>query len=314
MNTGLFRKQATAAYLKSETRGTIVQVAPPTLSLFFVAVTALFLAGVGMALFARIQIPLEGRGAMHSSERPTTLRAQRSGRVALLGKARGDLVKKDETIASLEAESDVVALASCQRDLSIVRTDMGALDERAGAGTAGIDLLLTMQRSRAHDRRAMLEVRCADLERAIANAKVGAPMDGVVDRIEVVPGDSVREGDVVAAVARPGAKLIGSFQVPETRRAELAVGGVVRFVFDAFPAERYGTGRGRIARLVYAADGSRGVTHDKTKDAAESIVVEMEIDELPRGVSRAEAGMTFSGYVETERRRLGSFLWPSTSK
>jgi multidrug efflux pump subunit AcrA (membrane-fusion protein) len=311
MKPSLFRPQATAAFMNNETRGTLVQVAPPSLSLFFGAVSALLVAGLMGAVFGRIQIPLEGRGAVHPSERPTTLRAQRSGRIASLAKAPGDAVKKDETIARLDAESESASLEACRRELAVIRNDATALDDRAATAT-GADLLFAMQRTRAHDRRASLEVRCGDLERGLASALVTAPIDGVVARIDVVPGDSIRDGDVVAAVARPGIKLVGTIQLPEARRTELELGRGVRLVFDAFPVEKFGTGHGRIVRLSSTgADAIRTGT-DRTKEA-ESITADVEIESLPRGVAQVEAGMAFTGHVETNRVRLVSFLLPSSS-
>jgi len=299
MKPSLFRPQATAAFMNNETRGTIVQVAPPSLTLFFAAVSALLLAGVLGAVFGRIQIPLEGRGAVHPSERPTTLRAQRSGRIASLAKAAGDQVQKNETIARLDADSETASLEACRRELAVIRGDATALDERA-ATVAGTDVLFAMQRTRAHDRRASLEVRCGDLERGLANALVTAPIDGIVSRIEVVPGDSIRDGDIVAAVARPGVKLVGSIQLPEARRTELEVGRGVRLLFDAFPVEKFGTGHGRILRLT---------STDKPKEG-ESITAEVEIESLPRGVAQLEPGMTFTGHVDTNKIRIVSMLSP----
>jgi multidrug efflux pump subunit AcrA (membrane-fusion protein) len=291
--------------MNNETRGTIVQVAPPSMTLFFGAVTALLVAGLVGAVFGRVQIPLEGRGAVHPSERPTTLRVQRSGRIASLARAPGDPVKKDETIARLDAVSETASLEACRRELTVIRADVTALDERAPTA----DVLFTMQRTRAHDRRASLEVRCGDLERALANANVTAPIDGVVARIDVVPGDSIRDGDVVAAVARPGVKLVGSIQLPEARRTELEVGRGVRLVFDAFPVEKFGTGHGRILRLSSAGGDATRTGTDKWKEA-ESIIAEVEIESLPRGVAQVEPGMTFTGHVDTNKIRLVSFLLP----
>jgi len=304
MRSSLFRPQATAAFMNDETRGTIVQVAPPSLSLFFAAVTALLVVGAMGAVFGRIQIPLEGRGAMRPSERPTTLRAQRSGRIASLAKAPGDAVHKNDTIARLEAESETATLEACRRELEVIRSDATALDDRATTAS-GTDVLFAMQRTRAHDRRASLEVRCGDLERGLANAVVTAPIDGVVASIDVVPGDSIRDGDVVAAVARMGVELVGSIQLPEARRTELEVGRGVRLAFDAFPVERFGTGHGRILRLSSAARDKGDLTK-----AAESITADVAIESLPRGVARLEPGMTFTGRVETPTIRLVSFLSP----
>ena len=311
MKPGLFRPQATAAFMNNETRGTIVQVAPPSLSLFFGAVSALLLAGLMGAVFGRVQIPLEGRGAVHPNERPTTLRVQRGGRIASLAKAVGDPVKKDETIATLDTGAETASLDACRRELTVIRSDVTALDDRA-AVTSGTDVFLTMQRSRAHDRRASLDVRCADLERALADADVTAPIDGVVARIDVVPGDSVRDGDVVAAVARPSVKLVGSMQLPEARRTELEVGRGVRLVFDAFPVEKFGTGHGRVLRLSTTRGDAPATAAEKTKDTG-SITADVEIESLPRGVARLEPGMTFAGHVDTNRIRLVSFLLPPSS-
>ena len=308
MKPSLFRPQATAAFMNNETRGTIVQVAPPSLTLFFAAVSALLVAGLMGAVFGRIQIPLEGRGAVHPSERPTTLRAQRSGRIASLAKAPGDPVQKNETIARLDAESETASLEACRRELAVIRGDATALDERAATAN-GTDVLFAMQRTRAHDRRASLEVRCGDLERGLANALVTAPIDGVVVRIEVVPGDSIRDGDMVAAVARAGVRLVGSIQLPEARRTELEVGRGVRLVFDAFPVEKFGTGHGRILRLSSTGGDAPRTGTDKTKEA-ESITAEVEIESLPRGVVQVEHGMTFTGHVDTNKIRLVSLLNP----
>jgi multidrug resistance efflux pump len=171
-----------------------------------------------------------------------------------------------------------------------------------------------MERSRAHDRRASLEVRCADLERAIANARVTAPIDGVVARIDVVPGDSVREGDVVAAVASQNAKLIGSIQLPEARRAQIVAGTGVRLAFDAFPPERYGTAHGRIVRLDYAGDSASKAAGGDWAKETETIVAEVEIDTLPPAIAKAEVGMAFTGYVQTEKTGLLTLLLPSPGR
>lgn len=306
MNTKIFRKQATAAFLNNDTRGTIVQTTPPAMTVLFGTVTVLVVLALGIGIFGRVQIPLEGRGAIRPSERPITLRAQRGGRVASLPKKRGDVVKAGDVVVALDTGSDALALAACRRELEENERDSKALDDRADANKN--DLLLTMQRTRAHDRHAVLDTRCTDLARAVAGGSIVAPSDGVVADIGVVAGDSIREGDVVAGVTRPETKLVGSLKLPETRRTDVAVGHRVRLAFDAFPSDKYGMGSGRVVRLDYGTASS-----DKTKKD-DSIVAEVAIDELPKGLERAEDGMTFTGLVDTGKTRLISFLLPGTDK
>jgi multidrug resistance efflux pump len=314
VNPNLYRKQATAAYLDTNARGTVAQIAPPSMTLFVGAVTALVAAAAAYAFVGRVQIPLEGHGVVRPSERAVTLRALRSGRVADLSRHPGEDVKKGEPVVSFEAEGERTALAACQGELAGARADVEALDTQTGGGRAGaVDLLLMMQRSRAHDRRATLGTRCDDLERSLATAIVTAPEDGVVVETDVVAGDSVRAGDVVAAVLRPGVARIGEMGVPETRRAELAVGRTVRLAFDAYPVGRFGMARGRIARIEYrkAPRNESPSTPDAPGAHGESVTAQVEIADLPP-VVRIEDGMTFTGYVETEPRRLISLLFPTS--
>ena len=145
------------------------------------------------------------------------------------------------------------------------------------------------------------------------------------DRLTLTAPVSGEVGDVVAEVgqrARPETSLVTI--VPSGSRLEMwlyaptrAVGFVrpgqeVRLMFDAFPFEKYGVGRGRVTGISRVA--VEGSAIDPALEIREPVFrVRVAVEQMPPGVRRLGArlrpGMTLSANLVLERRRLWEVLF-----
>ena len=136
---------------------------------------------------------------------------------------------------------------------------------------------------------AQIDLRRADVERLraisrfqqerIASMRVRAGQAGVVQQLDLEPGQWVQSGTSLAKVAAPD-RLKAVLQVPETQARDLALG------LTAVVDTRNGVVRGHVARIDPAVQGG-------------TVAVDVAFDEaLPRG-ARPDLGV--DGTIEIER-------------
>jgi membrane fusion protein len=114
---------------------------------------------------------------------------------------------------------------------------------------------LIRQRSDGASASAQLRASGAALDerRAQNDAERGmvlvAPADGRVVTIRATPGGVVTAGAPLATLLPRNAKLVAELWVPSRAIGFVREGDEVRLMFDAFPFERFGTGKGKVVSI-----------------------------------------------------------------
>ncbi len=260
-----------------------------------------------------------------------------------LGEQRKGL---DETASSLERQRDIareqVALAEkavlrtqrlakegagTQRQVDASRAD--ALNRRSEAESLNERLITTRatiadlaiklsqgglsasrSTSQLQAQRAALVNQRAELQRA-DNVVLTAPVAGEVSDIAAEPGKyAMPNTSLVTVVPRGGAMEVWLY-APSQSIGFSQAGQRVRLRFDAFPYQKYGSGRGTVTEISRVAvdpgsiDPALGI-----KDAA--FRVRVRIDAIGQGKASAAGvrpGMTVSGDLMLERRPLWSLMF-----
>ncbi len=215
--------------------------------------------------------------------------------------SRISFIDVQEAFISLENEREIY-----RRELDQKRSQVTSLlaDERSIV--TGRRSLLLERRSEIQARLAMLDEQLRSSERRMRAAKLVAPMDGIVDQLEVF---------TIGAVAPAGEEILRV--VPEDQNIEVIgvftnndigfveIGQQVNINLDAYPSERFGFIRGRV--LDVAADSTE-ISEGKwsfevriTPDESEMISGLDKISLLP--------GMTAVVDITTDKRRLISYFF-----
>ncbi|MFW6094247.1 MAG: HlyD family efflux transporter periplasmic adaptor subunit [Pseudomonadota bacterium] len=145
-------------------------------------------------------------------------------------------------------------LLAARRDRLAEQAEFRGLQGRAAALAQRIEAhesRFTAERSR--ERRATaeaietLQLEIAEREAAVAEAaerveqgRIAAPVDGVLDRLDVARGDLVEPGAVVGTVVPQRGALVFEARVPPGQAAFLHRGQSCRVKLDALPFPRYG--------------------------------------------------------------------------
>ena len=87
MNKGLFRKEALARFMRIDSPGAIISVAPPSTVIVFGAMAVLTLVLGALAGFGRSQLSAEGRGVVRPNQPSIVIRAPFAGKVLSVPRA-----------------------------------------------------------------------------------------------------------------------------------------------------------------------------------------------------------------------------------
>jgi len=129
-------------------------------------------------------------------------------------------------------------------------------------------------------RRAELEAAVAEAERALAETRLTAPDDGILERVPFVPG-SPAQGEAVLVLAR---SLVPEALFPEAEAAEIRPGQPARLEFTAWPDEPK---RSRVRRVL----------PPQSHEGAVWVPVRF----APPEDKALAPDLTFTAYVEVER-------------
>jgi multidrug resistance efflux pump len=179
-----------------------------------------------------------------------------------------ELVTRMDKLAKQGGESEVdliklkLDLAGSEKDLSVAqRTLQQVILDRERMETEH-----ARQRDEEQAEVEKLKVRIAALKKDLENAQqnllmVRSPYDGVVISMnQRTPGSFVQQGQVLCQLAPKGSKPRARMTLNETGLPRLAVAQRVRYFFEAFPYQRYGTVTGEVDWIspsaVTTADGS----------------------------------------------------------
>jgi membrane fusion protein len=183
----------------------------------------------------------------------------------------GELVTRMEKLAKQGGESEIdliklkLDLAGSEKDLSVAqRTLQQVTLDRERMATEH-----ARQRGEEEAEVEKLKVRIAALKKDLENAQqnllmVRSPYEGVVISVDQrTAGSFVQQGQVLCQLAPKGSKPRARMTLTEAGLPRLAVAQRVRYFFEAFPYQRYGTVTGKLDWIspsaITTTDGSRFV-------------------------------------------------------
>jgi HlyD family secretion protein len=179
-----------------------------------------------------------------------------------------ELVTRMEKLAKLGGESEIdlvklkLDLAGSEKDLSVAQRTLQQVNlDRERMETEHI-----RQRAEQQSEIEKLKMRIGALKADLKNANqnlltVRSPYEGVIISMdERTAGSVVQQGQVLCQLARKDAKPRARMTLNQAGLPKLAVAQRVRYFFQAFPYQRYGTVAGKLDWIspsaVTSSDGS----------------------------------------------------------
>ena len=182
-----------------------------------------------------------------------------------------ELVTRMEKLAKQGGESEVdliklkLDLAGSEKDLSVAQRTL----QQVTLDRERMETEHARQRGEEQAEVEKLKVRLAALKKDLENAHqnlltVRSPYEGVVISMDQrTAGSFVQQGQVLSQLAPKGSKPRARMTVNEAGLPRLAVAQRVRYFFEAFPYQRYGTITGKVDWIspsaVTTTEGSRFV-------------------------------------------------------
>ena len=182
-----------------------------------------------------------------------------------------ELVTRMEKLAKQGGESEVdliklkLDLAGSEKDFSVAQRTL----QQVTLDRERMETEHARQRGEEQAEVEKLKVRISALKKDLENAQqnllmVRSPYEGVVISVDQrTAGSFVQQGQVLCQLAPKGSKPRARMTLSEAGLPRLAVAQRVRYFFEAFPYQRYGTITGKVDWIspsaVTSTDGSRFV-------------------------------------------------------
>ena len=179
-----------------------------------------------------------------------------------------ELVTRMEKLAKLGGESEIdliklkLDLAGSEKDLSVAQRTL----QQVNLDRERMETEHVRQRAEQQSEIEKLKMQIGALKSDLKNASqnlltVRSPYDGVIISMdERTAGSVVQQGQVLCQLARKDAKPRARMTLNEVGLPKLAVAQPVRYFFQAFPYQRYGTVSGKLDWIspstVTSSDGS----------------------------------------------------------
>lgn len=148
---------------------------------------------------------------------------------------------RDKQAEILAAEQ---AIADTQRQLDQTRSDVGATEAMA----AQADAEATRAAAQLRANQASLDEKRAQSD-AESSVVLVAPFTGKLVTVRAVAGEAVQPGVSLATVLPRDARLEAVLWVPSRAIGFVTKQADVRLMFDAFPFERFGSGKGTVTSI-----------------------------------------------------------------
>lgn len=138
-----------------------------------------------------------------------------------------------------------------------------------------------------------------------------APITGIVEHVAAQVGQRARPEASVVTIVPVGSRIEVWLYAPSRAIGLVRPGQEVRLLFDAFPYQRYGAGRGRVTEISRlpiepaALDPALGIEEPVFR-------VRVAVEAAPRAATvdgRLRAGMTLTANLVLERRPLWEVLF-----
>jgi membrane fusion protein len=165
-----------------------------------------------------------------------------------------DILLKKELLSTLQYRQRQEALLVSKLSLSSMQRDYDSIPTSL-AQLAAQDQRLVAE---GEDSAAVIAADTATLsERSAANqAETGlvltARQSGQLAALQAVEGGAVNPGATLAILVPSGVKLQAQLWLPSRAAGFVRVGDRVRLMYDAFPYQRFGVGKGRVADIARA--------------------------------------------------------------
>jgi membrane fusion protein, multidrug efflux system len=181
------------------------------------------------------------------SRQGVMLRPEVAGRVARLGFADGQRVRRGQVLVQLDDTLQQAQLRQAEAQAQIARTNLQRSRDLLAANF--------ISQSSVDQGAAALEV--AEAQVALARAQLGrmkilAPFDGVVGLRSVNIGDYVKDGADLVGVEDVSSVWV-DFRLPERVMSRLRAGQAVEAAFDALPGRRF---QGRVEAMDAQVDAN----------------------------------------------------------
>jgi len=179
-----------------------------------------------------------------------------------------DLVTRMEKLAKLGGESEIdlvklrLDLAGSEKDLSVAQRTV----QQVNLDRERMETEHASQRAEQQSEIEKLKMRIGALKTDLANANenlltVRSPYEGVIISMDQrTVGSVVQQGQVLCQLARKNAKPRARLTLNEAGLPKLAVAQRIRYFFEAYPYQRYGTVTGKLDWIspsaVITSDGS----------------------------------------------------------
>jgi membrane fusion protein len=219
---------------------------------------------------------------------------------------RYELLDRDGLVPIVDLKTQQLEASKGERDVAVAAKsrDMAALE---------LTRLRTEHRKQAGEldlEQAKVEVRMATLGKLLDGARedvvrVTAPYDGTVISLQKRnPGDAVSAGQELCRIARSDSALIAEIAPPEGGISRLRAGQRVQLFYQAYPYERFGTGRATVRWISPASVASSG---------GEAFLVHAGLDAQTLGAAgdgrMLRAGMRGEARVLAGRRTVIEFVF-----
>jgi membrane fusion protein len=185
------------------------------------------------------------------------------------------------SLAELAAE-DRRLLAQAQENDAILASSRAQLDEKRASTQAETRIVLTAQKA------------------------------GQVAALQAKPGAPVTPGQALAFVLPRGVKLQAELWVPSRAAGFVRTGDKVRLMYDAFPYQRFGVGRGRVAEVAKAPTAPSDLPVPiQTPESLYRVVVDLD-DQAMHGYGREwqlSPGMRLTADLVLEQQSLWAWLF-----
>jgi multidrug resistance efflux pump len=312
VNLEMFRKQATAKFLRTDAPGALVTIAPPSALLAFGSLAVTFVALGLLALFGRVQLFAEARGVVRPDQPAISVHAPFAGRVLAVERGVRDAGHAGDALLLLDARRETDESSRCSAEMATEQHELDVLSQRLADWneTGGRDrdaamalVLITQVRAQREKVNAVKQ-RCEALAAVVERSRVTFPVDAVVTDLGVAAGAQVREGDLLAVLVPASARLVGYAALPEKQRGEVSPGQLVRLKFDALPVDEVGAGTGHVVRMLDALPSAVKTDNPETG----GVFIELGLDSMPASAP-PRPGMTFTADVMTRRPRISSLLF-----
>lgn len=167
------------------------------------------------------------------SRQSVVLRPEVAGRIAQIGFAEGQRVRKGQLLVQLDDVLQKAELSQAQAALSIARANLKRNEELVAQAFVAQRVL--------DESRAALQVAEAQVALAqarLARMRVVAPFDGTVGLSNIHLGDYVKDGADLVNL-EDTSQLLVDFRLPERYQPRIAPGQSVEVALDALPGQTF---------------------------------------------------------------------------